>query len=268
MCDTLAIKAPRIPLSVSLNKHFLRGCVLCAGVVLAACTPAQPGAQFNDPYESTNRGIHEFNKGLDQALLRPAGQVTAATPEVVTTPVANFADNVGLPGMIVNGILQGDIGGAATNTMRFVLNTTVGFGGLFDPAGGIGLNEETTDFGETLAVWGAPEGAYLELPVLGPSTERDAVGQLVDLVIDPLARYGTAEQARAATAARVADVAISRGRFGDTVDSVLYDSADSYAQARLLYLQNRRFELGVTDESTGIDPFADPFIDPFAEPFE
>jgi phospholipid-binding lipoprotein MlaA len=259
MCVSTENNALKVPLLMTRIKSFMFGWAFCAGLAVSACTQAVPGAEFNDPYENTNRNIHEFNKSLDRFALRSAGQVTSAAPEIVTIPIANFADNVGLPGMIVNGLLQGDIGGAATNTMRFVLNTTVGFGGLFDPAGQIGLIEESTDFGETLAVWGAPEGAYIELPVLGPSTERDAIGTLVDFMIDPLARYGTADQVAAATTASVLDIAISRGRFGDTFDSVLYDSADSYAQARLLYLQSRRFALGIEAESTDIDPFQDPF---------
>lgn len=225
---------------------------------MAACTPAPPGGGVNDPYEATNREVHAFNKSLDRAVLRPLGQTAAGAPREVTGPVANFADNVGLPGMVLNGMLQGDIGGAATNTMRFLLNTTIGIGGLFDPAGGIGLYEESTDFGETLAVWGAPEGAYIELPVFGPSTERDAAGRIVDLALDPLSRVGTQPQLDYGLAARGAQIVIDRGRFMQTVDGVLYESADSYAQARSGYLQNRRFDLGEDPpaEEEAIDPFA------------
>lgn len=230
---------------------------ILAFVSLAACSAPQFGAEFNDPFEATNRSVHAFNKGLDRAVLRPAGQVAAATPVEITGPIANFADNVGLPGMVANGLLQGDIGGSMTNTMRFLINSTVGIGGLFDPAGAIGLTEQTTDFGQTLAVWGVPEGAYVELPVFGPSTERDAVGTFVDLFFDPLQRVGTPPQLDYGTGARIADLAITRGRFMDTFDSVLYDSADSYAQARLAYLQNRRFALGEEAPSgSEIDPFS------------
>jgi phospholipid-binding lipoprotein MlaA len=244
-------------LSRSLIIHFRAICVLSAIAVLSACTAPTPGAQFNDPYEDTNRSVHAFNKGLDRNVLRPAGQVASVVPEEFTMPVANFADNIALPGMVANGLLQADIGGAVTNTMRFIINSTVGIGGLFDPAGGIGINEDSTDFGETLAVWGAPEGAYVELPVFGPSTERDAVGTFVDLIFDPLQSVGTATQLKYSTGSRIASLAISRGTFMDTFDSVLYDSADSYAQARLVYLQNRRFELGEAPPAASeIDPFA------------
>jgi phospholipid-binding lipoprotein MlaA len=237
--------------------HFRTVCVLTAIAAVSACTAPTPGAQFNDPFEETNRSVHAFNKGLDRVVLRPAGQVSAVVPGELTSRVANFADNVGLPGMIANGLLQADIGGSVTNTMRFVVNTTVGIGGLFDPAGAIGLTEETTDFGETLAVWGVAEGAYVELPVFGPSTERDAVGTFVDLIFDPLDSVGTAAQLKYGTGSRIASLAISRGTFMDTFDSVLYESADSYAQARLVYLQNRRFQLGEEPPAgSQIDPFA------------
>lgn len=255
----------RIQPPLMVKSCAVPGAVLAAAL-LAGCSAAVPGAEFNDPYESVNRQIHEFNKEVDQALLRPAGQVAAQLPMEIRTPVSNFAGNVGLPGMVLNGLLQGDLGGAATNTMRFLINSTVGVFGLLDPAGGIGLAEEDTDFGETLAIWGVPEGAYLELPLLGPSTERDAAGRVVDLVLNPLDRLGYPEVTQYATAARVADQVIDRGTFGDTLDSILYDSADSYAQARLIYLQNRRFGLGEAAGGDYVDPYAgDAYINPYED---
>ncbi|MBW7922966.1 MAG: VacJ family lipoprotein [Rubellimicrobium sp.] len=241
-----------------------------AALSLAACGAAPPTEAINDPWEANNRAVHEFNKGLDQALLRPAGRASAHLPEVIRVPVTNFAANAGLPSAIVNNVLQGDIGGAATNIMRFVLNTTVGVLGLADPAGAIGLYEVEADFGGTLARWGVPEGAYLELPVLGPSTERDAAGQLVDYVLDPLGRLDNPRLdpiRRGEWPAWAAGRVIDRGQFSDTVDSVLYESADSYAQARLIYLQNRRFQLGQGAGDDHVDPYADStaYIDPYED---
>lgn len=243
-----------------------RPAALVVALVLAGCSVAPPGVEVHDPYEEVNRSVHAFNKDVDRALLRPAGQAAAALPDALTIPVSNFADNTALPGMVLNGILQADIEGVAVNTMRFVLNSTVGLLGLFDPAAEIGLVAKETDFGETLAVWGVPEGAYVELPLLGPSTERDAVGTLVDFVIDPLDAIGNDTLSEWDTPATVADLVIQRGNFGETIDSVLYDSADSYAQTRLLYLQNRRFELGGNDEEGYVDPYADAaYIDPYED---
>ena len=238
---------------------------------LAACAAAPDGALINDPYETSNRKVHDFNTGLDTALLRPASEVTEALPDVLTDRVVNFADNLALPGMVVNGLLQGDLESAISNTFRFVLNTTIGLGGLFDPADEAGLYEKSTDFGQTLAVWGVPEGAYIVLPFLGPSTERDTFGLIVDFTFDPLQFLIPPEAQELQPYAFVGKKVISRGRFGSTVDSLLYESADPYAQARLLYLQSRRFDLGVPVDSAykegGVDPYADPYAD-FIDPYE
>jgi phospholipid-binding lipoprotein MlaA len=252
---------------VSKSNHGRKGVavslVLCAA--LGACSAASPGAEFNDPYENLNRQVHEFNKAVDSAILRPAGRATAQLPAGLTAPVINFSDNASLPGMIVNGALQADVEGVATNTFRFLINSSVGVLGLVDVAGTIGLREKSTDFGQTLAVWGVPEGAFLELPGFGPSNERDAVGIVVDFLIDPLETVGLQAQKDYGTPTWVGEQVIERGMIGDTIDSVLYESADSYAQTRLIYLQNRRFELGqgagggnvAYDDAYYFDPYED-----------
>ena len=122
-------------------------------------------------------------------------------------------------------------------------------------------------FGGTLAAWGAPEGAYLELPLLGPSTQRDAAGKVVDLFTNPLSYVLVAPERHAGTVARVFDRVGTRDRFGDTIDSVLYESADSYAQTRLIYLQSRRFELGDAASGAYADPYAETVTDPYEDPY-
>ena len=113
---------------------------------LAACSVAPPGTDIHDPYEASNREVHELNKRLDSALSSPGADRRPVAPEIAI-PVSNFAANAGLPSAVLNNLLQGNVGGAATNTFRFILNSTVGVAGLFDPAGAIGLPEEETDFG-------------------------------------------------------------------------------------------------------------------------
>ena len=235
--------------------------LIAAFLLLSACSVAPAGVTVHDPYENQNRRVHAFNKAIDAQLSGQFGGGGPDSPEVaeLKQTVVNFADNAALPGMVLNGLLQGDVGGAATNTMRFLLNTTIGVGGLLDPAGAVGLLEQETDFGETLAVWGVPEGAYLELPILGPSTERALAGRIVDFVIDPLDRYGTQPQIEYGFPAGLAARVVKRGQVGATVDSVLNESADSYAQLRLIYLQNRRFELGTTPQEDSVDPYEDLF---------
>ena len=235
---------------------------------LAACSQPDGLSEFHDPFEAHNRQVHEFNKNLDRMFVRPVGEVANELPDEITIPVSNFADNVGLPNAVVNNVLQGDLGSAITNTVRFGLNTTLGIGGFFDPASAFGIYEQEADFGQTLAVWGVGEGAYLEIVGLGPTTERDAFGTLVDLIMDPIGQVGTKAQVTYALPSEVAGLAISRGQFSGTVDSVLYESADSYAQSRLLYLQNRRFQLGVETDDTYLDPYSDPYFDPYSDPYE
>ena len=231
---------------------------------MAACSAPQGASVdgIHDPYEQTNRATHAFNKGLDRALLRPASNgYDAVLPDPVQTGVSNFASNLALPGTIVNNLLQADLHSAGQNTTRFFLNTTLGIGGLFDPAGAANVPAVEADFGQTLAVWGVREGAYVELPFIGPSTERDTVGTVVDVALNPLSYILQHPEAGYATGARAGKVLDTRSKLGSTIDDVLYNSADSYAQSRLIYLQNRRFELG---EDTG-DAYVDPYIDPYED---
>ncbi len=249
-------------MSVQRYNSKLRSTIGLAGFLavagLSACTT--PGADHPvgdvfDPYESVNRDTHEFNRKLDRAVLRPAGQgYVKVIPDDIATSVGNFAHNLGEPSSMVNHVLQGDLGGATRNLSRFVLNVTLGFGGLFDPAADLGIHPDDSDFGETLHVWGATEGAYVELPFVGPSNERDATGKVVDLFTNPLSYVLPPRESAIGKAAEVTARIGDRGRYGELVDSILYDSADSYAQGRLMYLQNRRHELGMVTEDTYISP--------------
>jgi phospholipid-binding lipoprotein MlaA len=235
--------------------------VLLATVTLGACTTAPQGVSVHDPFEVQNRQTHAFNKSVSDKFSGAGGGAGDAIPTEVTDRVVDFADNVSLPGMVVNGLLQGDLNGAVTNATRFLINTTVGVLGLFDPADAVGVTEQETDFGETLAVWGVTEGAYLELPFLGPTTERALFGRVVDIFLDPLESVGTKAQIEYATVGKLAGRVIKVTQASDTIDSVLNDSADSYAQLRLIYLQNRRFELGTTMPEDAVDPYDDIFGD-------
>lgn len=228
---------------------------------LAGCASAPPG-EIADPFEPMNRQVHGLNKSLDAAVLRPVSQVLAGGGQPANGPgamemVENFGSNLALPGKVVNSLLQGRPGPAARNMFRFLVNSTVGIGGLFDLATeDFNLPEVDTGFAETLHVWGVPAGAYLELPVLGPSTQRDLVGTVVDvLLLDSMGNVVHRDVARAGLAARLLSKAGDRAQFGSTVDSVLHESADSYAQTRLLYIQRRQYEL--KEEGEVIDPYSE-----------
>ena len=236
-------------------------------VGLSACGTAPPTVGISDPHEAQNRAVHALNIALDKNIVRPLATSTAKiVPPEVQQGIVNFSDNLELPGRVANDILQLRPGAAVENATRFVINTTIGIGGVFDPASVAGAMGKPTDFGETLYVWGVPEGNYVELPFFGPSNDRDALGKAVDFFFDPLKdvlpcktwfSLGLPCVNRFSAVATIASETIDRGRYSDTYDSILYDSADSYAQTRLLYLEHRRFNLGQAPaESSFEDPYA------------
>jgi phospholipid-binding lipoprotein MlaA len=232
--------------------------------VITGCSTPPEGTEYHDPYEARNRAVHSFNKKLDKALIKPAGGAYGKIiPQRARNGVSNFAENLSLPNRAANQLLQLDIAGAFITGFRFAANTLIGFGGLLDPATDMGLPNDDTDFGATLAKWGVAEGAYTELPGFGPSTGRDAAGMLVDFVLlDPL---GAAKGKNVPeipyevkTSAYVLDRLGDRHDYGSTVDDLLYESDDSYSLLRSYYLQTRRFELdGGTNDEDLEDPYAE-----------
>jgi phospholipid-binding lipoprotein MlaA len=258
-----------VPYNPPLQRIAIKVTAICSVFLLAACASTAPSTEAGgvfDPYEKQNRKIHAFNRGLDKALVRPAARgYSTILPDPIEDSIGNFAVNLGQPSVIVNSLLQGDLKGAGLSTTRFLTNTVLGFGGFVDAAAEFQLAEHDTDFGETLYTWGAGEGAYVELPAVGPSTVRDTTGKVVDLFTNPLTYIVNSPEKYYGTAASVASRLSDRGRYGDTIDSILYESADSYAQARLIYLQNRRFELGDETANNSTDPYSDPYEDPYAQ---
>jgi phospholipid-binding lipoprotein MlaA len=234
---------------------------LISVMFVAACAGGQPDAQVGrgtyDPYEAENRQVHAFNRDLDRKLVQPVSKgYDAAIPDDIETAILRFSQNTSLPGAIVNNMLQLNMRAAIEDTARLFVNTTVGLGGLFDPASEMGMPAASdADFGQTLHVWGAEEGAYIELPILGPSTQRDTFGTFVDFFTNPLSYLteGTATGIRVGS--NVGGGLSRRSRFSDTIDQILYESTDSYAQARSFYLQSRRFELGGTTGEDYVDPY-------------
>lgn len=256
----------RISLIRSGALHFAGALTLAAFVAGCAGTPG-PG-EINDPYEQTNRGVHEFNRGVDSMFFGPASKgYGTVVPEPAQRVISNVAHTLDLPSDITNDILQANVGDAAINSLRLAVNLTMGVAGLFDAATALGLPSEPTDFGETLSVWGVGEGVYLEAPFMGPSTARDASGAVIDFILNPARRALPYRESAVATGTEVFSRLGDRDRYAETVESILYESADSYAQARLLYLQNRRFQLGQVEAGSAAedDAFIDPYEDPYAQ---
>ena len=222
-------------LKIVLMSFCLMGLVACA----------QPTAitEINDPHEEQNRKMHDLNKAVDQAVLKPVAQTYSdVLPDPLEDAVSNFANNLGMPSNVLNHLAQSEVDYAIESTGIFLINSTVGLGGLVDVAGWNGQYAHATDFGETLAKWGLGEGAYVELPLLGPSTERAALGKLLDRVTNPLSQLSVAQQG-IATVAKIGEILSDRVEYDDVIDQTLYKSADSYSQTRILYLQRRRNQL-------------------------
>lgn len=249
------------------------GAGIACALALAGCAstpPARGPADIHDPLEAGNRQIHAFNKGLARAVLPEGEGGDSEAGRLLRTGADNVASNLGGPSDVLNALLQGRVENAGHTAFRFAVNSTLGVAGLFDPARSWGLEPRETDFGETLHVWGVGEGPYLEMPFLGPSTLRDASGDIVDTLINPLRLTLDATGNRVITAANVAEEAADAAGASGLIGDILENSADSYAQLRLAYLQNRRFELAravgarpAAAAPAGDDPYA---ADPYAAP--
>lgn len=158
-------------------------------LTLAACATVPPSERSpRDPWQRMNRGIFKFNDVFDRAIATPVARTyVRVMPQTVRTGVTNFFNNATYPDVIVNALLQGQLKPFARDTGRFVVNTTVGIAGLFDPASHMGLAYEDRDFGQTFGKWGIPSGPFLELPFLGPSDIRDGIGRAADAYAEPWA---------------------------------------------------------------------------------
>jgi phospholipid-binding lipoprotein MlaA len=220
--------------------------ILFAGAALAGCsTTTNPDSLAqNDPYEPTNRQMFAFNQALDEHVARPVAVFyNHAVPGQIRDRFHYMIENLSLPTTFANDVLQGETTRAVQTFGRVTINTTLGIGGMFDLASKMGIPDHSEDFGQTLAVWGSPEGHYLVVPGLGPSNPRDISGDVVDIFLDPLtyARFGgfhTLAYARAGVG-----VLDKRAENVDNLDQIERTSVDYYATQRSLYRQYRNSEI-------------------------
>lgn len=222
-----------------------------------ATNPAVLTHSPQDPYEKFNRGVYKFNDALDRGVAKPVAKgYRAITPQPVRTGIGNFIANLEMPGTLINDMLQGKMRAAWSDTGRFLLNTTLGIGGLFDPATRAGIDHNEEDFGQTLGAWGVPSGAYLVLPLLGPSNLRDAPAKGVDAFTNP-STYANPE---AHWGYWVLDKVHKRYELLP-LEPTLAKAFDPYAFMRDAYLQNRAYKVSdgkVSDEQPLEDPDAQP----------
>jgi len=217
---------------------------LAAIALLAGCSIAKP--RTDDPHEQFNRKVYAFNDSLDQALIRPvAVGYRKVTNPPVRRAVSDFFTNIKMPITVANDLLQARPLQAARSTGRFLVNLTLGVGGFFDPASQLGLPLEDNDFGITLARWGVPEGDFLMLPLVGPTTVRDVWRLPVDsYFFDPLSYFSRNHQFHYGQyyIPQVLYLVTIRSRAIDA-ESFLKSAYDPYVFLRDAYRQQRIYQI-------------------------
>jgi phospholipid-binding lipoprotein MlaA len=233
-------------------------------VALAHASGAEPNAPggnddptVHDPWERVNRGIFSFNEGVDRWFLEPvATGWDYVMPDPVQSSLKRFFRNLGFPVVFVNDLLQAKPVAAAQDVGRFLLNSTSGVAGLFDPATEVGLPANDEDFGQTLGVWGVPPGPYLVLPLLGPSSPRDTGGLAVDsaTLVYPFflpwfVNFGSTS----------INVVNRRSLLLETIREERKSAFDFYAAVRNAYVQRRANQ--VSDRKTDAEESDDDLYD-------
>jgi len=218
--------------------------------LLLTCSPAHAAAEY-DPFERINRVTFSFNVGLDRVLLKPlASGYDNYTPKVAKTGVRNFFNNLDDVRVGVNDLLQLNFTQAAKDFGRFAVNSTVGVAGLFDVAQpAFDLDKNRQDFGKTLAHWGVGSGPYLVLPIIGPSTARDALGFSVDTVVDPIPSIDHVSSRNSLLATKSTDRRADYLSFDELI------IGDNYLFVRGIYLQSREYTINGSYTEVAFDDF-------------
>lgn len=228
--------------------------VSCASVPQGSYTSENP--DINPHLEPVNRYIYSFNQIADTFILQPIARTyRTLVPDFVQQLAKNFFNNFHTPVYIINYILQGEGQKAQEAFGRFALNTSLGFFGIADMASSAGLQNQPTDFGITMAKWGYTDSAYFVIPLMGPSTVRDTLGEGVDAVLNPFNiasfnsdKFNTFDWIRLGT-----EAVASRAAAIPLTDDIR-KSLDPYTTMQSMYLQNRRHELNL-DKDTNIYDF-------------
>lgn len=228
---------------MSLSLRLNAAVTLC--LVLTGCAGMpMNGTDAYDPFEKENRVLFDASLQLDRLVLRPAAVAYGrALPQRVRDSVRNFIDNLSSPVVFANDVLQGDVDKAGVTLFRIGVNSTIGIGGLFDPAASFGYARHSNDFGLTLGDYGVGEGPYLFIPVLGPSNARDATGYVTDWAFDPFFYITLRENFFWQLGRTALDDVDARSRNLETLDDIQKSSLDFYATVRSLYHQNRESQI-------------------------
>ena len=203
--------------------------------------------EVKDCFENVNRGIFAFNQALDATIFEPIAKGYRFIPSPIRSGTSNALSNLSNLVSVPNNLLQGNIENAGINSIRFAINSTIGILGIFDPAAAMGFEKkDKEDYGQTLGTWGVGPGCYLVLPILGPSTTRDAVGSIANLVGgDPWFNVTVANDTNYFNesdyyATRITNGVDFRAKNIESFDNLEENSIDFYASIRSLYLQDRQ----------------------------
>ncbi|MDO9167674.1 MAG: VacJ family lipoprotein [Methylobacter sp.] len=242
-------------------QHTFSGVLIVVVLTLGGCATTgdvahQTVVSNTDPYENMNRKIFGFNDSVDNYVAKPVSTAYKwITPQFMQTGVFNFFNNLKNVNVVINDVLQAKFSQGAEDTGRFAINSTIGLGGLVDVAKHVGLEQNEEDFDQTLAVWGVPQGSYLVLPILGPSTARGIPGAVFDTAANPVTYIGMPVQLLSMLNAR----ASAEGALKFIDEAAL----DPYVFTRESFLQwrNNLATDGKAEASFDIDDFENESLD-------
>jgi len=243
-----------------MSSKRIKTIVYTVALILAFSSHAFASEKYtaNECFEKFSRGTLKFNQALDKAIFKPVAKGYRALPVPIRTGSSNFIENLRSLLTFSNNVLQGDLKGAGNTAGRFAINTTVGILGVFDPASKMGFEKKSReDFGQTLGVWGADTGCYFVLPVLGPTTARDALGMVGNVFIDPVYQLTHGSETDIVVGNenvgehnyyiyKGTDAVDFRSKNIESIDSLEKNSIDFYASVKSLYLQNRAQKIANT----------------------
>tara|TARA_Y100001970_G_scaffold289307_1_gene419254 strand:+ start:482 stop:1291 length:810 start_codon:yes stop_codon:yes gene_type:complete len=241
--------------------------LLQSGVAYAGSTGSEDlsksgSTSTKECFEGFSRAMFKFNHGLDKVLFKPVAKGYRALPVPIRQGTGNAVDNLRSLLTLSNNVLQGDFRAAGNTAGRFAINTTVGILGIFDPAAKMGLKEQgKEDFGQTLGVWGADPGCYFVLPILGPTTARDAIGRIGNVFLDPVYQITHNTEIDNGVVGnstydehnyyyyRGTSAVDFRAKNIESFESIEKNAIDLYASLKSLYLQDRAKKVKNSDSS-------------------
>lgn len=228
-------------------RNILISITLANTLLLSACI--HKGSNPDDPYEALNRPIYQFNASFDKLILKPPAKLYAAVlPAPVRAGINNVYNNINMLPTVANDLLQAEGQLAIKDTWRFIVNSTIGVAGIFDPASTFSLPPHSNDLGLTFAKWGDKQSPYIVIPLLGPSTIRDGMGMMFDCALfTPYPYIPSDAWFWGVLALRYVDL---RSQMFDT-EKLMADAIDKYAFMRDAYLQHRRYLITGEQDNTG-----------------